>query len=119
MVKAERIAEMKDMISTEKYRESENEMRLLLHYIIENPADWDFICNFNAYGISMDRRLEIVDKLIERELYSVAYVVLNFTGEDSLDLELARVQIFHELAERMSVKEFFGLCKKIYQRYLK
>lgn len=102
----------------EKYENGEEEMRNLLHYIIENPEDWEFICNFNSYGISMSRRLEVVDRLLERKLYAVAYLVLSYTGEDSINQELARMQIFHELAGRMSVKDFFGLCKRVYKKYV-
>ena len=102
---------MNEKLDEEVKRESENGLKRFLRFIIDNPADWEAICNMEGFRINVKRRLLIMQKLEAAGLLSVAYLVLYLSADGAREIEEIKEQVDHELAARIPVSELINLIK--------
>lgn len=77
--------------------EGRRELKRLLIWIAENHDDWEHICDPEFFSLSVRERLELIERLEQAGLHSIAYVVLYAAGERSREMEVVRNQIIHEI----------------------
>lgn len=103
---------MSKYLNAEEQKESENGLRRLLQYIVDNPLDWEAITDMESCGVNAKQRLEIMERLEDAGLLSVAYVVLYLVGDKSREMELIRNRISGELVLNVPSKNLMALIKE-------
>lgn len=107
------------MKNTEEVRlESISELKRLLKWIVENHDDWEAVCNIGLFNMYVERRLQIIEKLEEAGLFSTAYIVFCFAGDNPRDMEVVREMVTNEIYAEMPVEGLVEQIKKNMMKYI-
>lgn len=102
---------MSKEITKEKDRKGQKELRRLLQWIVEHHDDWEHICDPDFFTLTVREKLELVRRLEEAGLLSIAYVVLNTCVNKSRGMEVVRNQIIHEITAEIPVERLMEKIK--------
>lgn len=103
--------EIENEMKNEMMMESRNELRRLLRWIVDHHDDWEHICDSEFFSLTVGETLELIERLEQAGLLSVAYVVLYSVGNKSRQMEIVRDQIIHEIMAELSVERLITIIK--------
>ncbi len=78
-------------------KENRRSLKRLLNWIADHHDDWEHICDPEFFTLTVVEKKELIERLEQAGLITVAYVVLYSVGDRSREMEIVRDQIIHRI----------------------